>query len=117
MMNWKGGLGEILGQAQKMKDEVRRIQESAAGKTAEGSAGGGMVRVTANGKLQILSVELDPEVLKKGDREMLQDLVKAGVNDALKNAQALMADEMSHLTASLGPLASFMKGTGDPGLK
>lgn len=111
-MDWKGGLGDILSQAQKMKEDVRRVQESAVHQTVEGSAGGGMVKVTANGKQEILSVFIDLEMLKLGDREMLQDLVKAGVNEALRNSQTVMSDEMGKLMGGLGPLASVLKGFG-----
>lgn len=111
-MDWKGGLGDLLSQAQKMKEEVQRVQETAAHQTVEGSAGGGMVKVTANGKQEILSVSIDPEVLKLGDREMLQDLVRAAVNEALKNSQHVMSDEMGKLMSGLGPLASMLKGFG-----
>lgn len=102
---------DILKQAQRMKEEMERIQGEMAKKTVEATAGGGMVKVVANGRQQILSVSIDPEVLKMGDREMLQDLVVAGVNQALKSAQEMAAQEISQLTAGLGPLAGlFNKG-------
>ena len=104
---FKGGLGDLMQQAQKMREDAQRIQESLAKRTVEGTAGGGMVKVIANGKQQIVSVSIDPEVLKMNDRVMLQDLIAAGVNQALKAASDLMAQEMSQLTAGLGPLAAM----------
>jgi nucleoid-associated protein EbfC len=101
---------DMFKQAQKMKDEMERIQSEMAKKTVESSAGGGMVKVTANGKQQILSVTIDPEMLKLNDKSMLQDLIVAGVNQAIKAAQDLAAEEIGKLTAGLGPLASMLKG-------
>jgi len=105
------GLGDLLEQAQKMRGEVQRIQESLAKMTVEARAGGGMIKVVANGKQQIVSVTIDPEVLKMNDIQMLQDLITAGVNQALKASQDLMTAEMSKLTAGLGPLASLLNRT------
>ena len=108
-MDWKGGLGGILQQAGKMREEVSRIQETMGKKTVEASAGAGMVKVVANGKQQILSVTIDPEILKLNDRQMLQDLVVAGVNQAIKASQELMNEEMKSLAGGLGPLANLFK--------
>jgi nucleoid-associated protein EbfC len=111
MNPFKGGFTEILQQASRFKDEIQKIQEDAAKKVAEGSAGGGMVKATVNGKQQVLSVTVDPEVFKSNDVTMLQDLVVAAVNEALKASQEMVSEEMGKLTASLGPLASlFNKG-------
>jgi len=96
------GLGDIMKQAQKMKAEMERIQAEVAAKTVEGSAGGGMVTVLANGKGELLSVKIDPEVVRSEDLEMLQDLVLAAVNDALRKARELLAQEVSRLAGGLG---------------
>lgn len=96
------GLGDIMKQAQKMKAEMDRIQAEVAAKTVEGSAGGGMVIVLANGKGELLSVKIDPEVVRNEDLEMLQDLVTAAVNDALRKARELLAQEVSRLAGGLG---------------
>jgi len=96
------GLGDIMKQAQRMKAEMERLQAQAAGKTVEGSAGGGMVTVVANGKGEILSVRIDPEAARGGDLEMLQDLVTAAANDALRRARELLAQEISRLAGGLG---------------
>ncbi len=96
------GIGDIMKQAQKMKAEMERIQAEVAGKTVEGSAGGGMVTVLANGKGELLSTRIDPEVLRSEDREMLQDLVTAAANDALRKARELLSQEVARLAGGLG---------------
>lgn len=96
------GLGDIMKQAQKMRAEMERIQAEAAQKTVEGSAGGGMVTVVANGKGEVLSVKIDPEVARGEDLEMLQDLVTAAANDALRKARELLTQEVSRLAGGLG---------------
>ncbi len=96
-----GNLGNIMKQAQAMQAQIAKIQEQAASKTVTGTAGGGMVTVTANGALEVTAVVIDPEVLKSGDADMLQDLVSAAVNDALRKAREMMADEMKAVTGGL----------------
>ena len=95
-------LGDLMKQAQRMKAEMDRIQAEVATKTVEGSAGGGMVTVLANGKGEILSVRIDPEVARGEDQEMLQDLVTAAANDALRKARELLAQEVSRVAGGLG---------------
>lgn len=97
----KMGLGQIMKQAQKMQQQIAKIQEEAASKTVEASSGGGMVTVVANGRQQILSIRISPEVVDPQDVEMLQDLVVAAVNEALKKAQEMVAEEMSRITGGL----------------
>ncbi len=89
-------------QAQQMQERVKKIQEEAAGKTVETSAGGGMVTVVANGRQEIISIKIDPSVVDPNDTEMLQDLVVAAVNEALRKSQELMKEEMANLTAGMG---------------
>ena len=96
------GIGEIMKQAQKLQSQMAKIQEEMALKTIEGSAGGGMITVVANGKQEIVSVRIDPEVVDPNDIDMLQDLVQAAVNDALKKAQEMVSSEMSKVTGGLG---------------
>ncbi len=96
------GLGEIMKQAQRMKAEVDRIQAEVGAKTVDGSAGGGMVTAVANGRGELLSVKIDPEVLRSEDREMLQDLVTAAANDALRKARELLAHEVSRVAGGMG---------------
>ena len=101
MKNPFGDMSNILKQAKAMQDQMARIQEQAATKTASGTAGGGSVTVTANGAMQIVSVVIDPEVGKSGDVEMLQDLVLAASNDALRKAKDLMEQDMKALTGGM----------------
>ena len=96
-----GNMGNIMRQAQAMQEQLAKIQEQAAAKTVVGSAGGGMVTVTANGALQIVSVTIDPEVFQSQDVEMLQDLVVAACGEALRKARDMMAEEMKGLTGGL----------------
>ncbi len=102
MLGNKRMMGDLLRQAQALQERMAKLQEEVGRKTVEGSAGGGMVTVVANGRQEVLSIKLDPEIVKSQDQEMLQDLIVAGVNDALKKAQAMMADEMKGVTGGLG---------------
>jgi nucleoid-associated protein EbfC len=101
MKNPFGNMSNIMKQAQAMQEQMAKVQEQAAAKTVSGTAGGGIVTVTANGAMQIVSVTLDPEVVKGGDIEMLQDLVVAASNDALRKAHEMMAEEMKSVTGGL----------------
>ena len=96
------GLGDLMKQAQRLKAEMERIQAEAATKTVEGSAGGGMVSVIANGKGELLSVRIDPAAVREEDLDMLQDLITAAANDALRKARELLAQEVSRLTGGFG---------------
>lgn len=101
-------LGELVKQAQKVKAEMDRIQEEMGSRTVEATSGGGMVTVVANGRQEILSLTIDPEVLEAGDREMLQDLVVAAVNEALSKARELFGQEVNRLAGGLGlPVGLF----------
>jgi len=93
--------GDIMKQAQQMQERLAKLQEEAGKKMVEASAGGGMVTVVANGKQEILSVKIDPEVMSGNDKEMIQDLVVAAVNEALRKSRDLMAEEMKALTGGL----------------
>jgi DNA-binding YbaB/EbfC family protein len=95
------GIGELVKQAQKLQSQMAKVQEELATKTVEGSAGGGMVTVIVNGKQEVMSIKIDPEVVDPNDIEMLQDLVVAAANDALKKAQEMVTSEMSKLTGGL----------------
>lgn len=101
MKNPFGDMSNILKQAKAMQDQMARIQEQAATKTASGTAGGSSVTVIANGAMQIVSVTIDPEVGKAGDVEMLQDLVLAATNDALRKAKDLMEQDMKAITGGM----------------
>lgn len=101
MKNPFGNMNNILKQAQAMQEQMARIQEQAASKTATGTSGGGIVTVTANGAMQVVSVVVDPEIVKSGDVDMLQDLVVAATNEALRKAKDLMESEMKALTGGM----------------
>ena len=94
-------LDSIMKQAQKMQKQMVEIQEELANRTVEASVGGGVVTVVANGQQEILSITIDPEVVDPGDIEMLQDLILAAVNEALRKSQELMTTEMSKLTGGM----------------
>ncbi|MEW6185821.1 MAG: YbaB/EbfC family nucleoid-associated protein [Thermodesulfobacteriota bacterium] len=94
-------LGNIMNQAKMMQNRLAQIQEEMGNKTVEASSGGGMVSVTANGRQEILAIKIEPEVVNPADVEMLQDLVQAAVNDALRKAQDLMAQEMAKVTGGI----------------
>jgi DNA-binding YbaB/EbfC family protein len=95
-------MGDFMRQAQKLQEQIQKIQQEVAEKTVEASSGGGMVTVVADGKQDIVSIRIDPEVVNKDDVEMLQDLIVAAVNEARKRSQDLMAGEMGKLTGGLG---------------
>jgi len=95
------GMGNMLKQAQQLQSKMAKMQEELAQKTVEASAGGGMVKVIANGKQQIVSLEIEKEVVDPEDVDMLQDLVLAAVNDALARAQEMVSSEMGKLTGGL----------------
>ncbi len=97
----KKGFNQMIKQAQKMQARLAKIQEEMAEKTVEASAGGGMVTVTVNGRQEVLSIRIEKEVVDPDDVEMLQDLVVAAVNEALKKAQEMMAEEMAKITGGL----------------
>lgn len=92
------GMGNMMKQAQKLQAKMLKLQEELADKTVETSAGGGMIKVVANGRQQIVSITMEKEVVDPDDVEMLQDLVLAAVNDALAKAQEMVASEMGKLT-------------------
>jgi len=95
-------LGNLLKQAQAMQERMASVQEELAKRTVEGTAGGGMVTAVINGRLEVVSVRIDPTLLTDPDREMLQDLVVAAVNAGIRAAQKMMGEEMGKLTGGLG---------------
>ena len=95
------GMGNMMKQAQKLQAKMMKMQEELANKTVESSAGGGMVKVVANGRQQILSLVIEPEVVDPEDVDMLQDLVLAAVNDALNKSQEMVSGEMGKLTGGM----------------
>ena len=96
-----GNIGNIMRQAQAMQEQMVKLQEQASSKTVEGSAGGGTVTVKANGAMEVIAVQINPDVLTSGDADMLQDLIRAATNDALHKAKDLMASEMKTITGGM----------------
>ncbi|OGP87216.1 MAG: nucleoid-associated protein, YbaB/EbfC family [Deltaproteobacteria bacterium RBG_16_48_10] len=95
------GLGNILKQAQEMQSKLSQLQEAMAEKRVETSSGGGMVSVVMNGKQEILSILIDPEVVNREDVEMLQDLIRAAVNEAIRKSHEMVTEEMKKVTGGL----------------
>ncbi|MFO7859975.1 MAG: YbaB/EbfC family nucleoid-associated protein [Desulfosalsimonas sp.] len=94
-------MGKLMKQAQQLQDKMAKLQEEMADKTIEATAGGGMVKAVANGKQQVVSIQIEKEVVDPEDVEMLQDLVLAAVNDALGRAQEMVSEEMNKLTGGM----------------
>jgi len=95
------GLGDMMKQIQKMQVKMEEVQKELENKRVEGTSGGGMVKVIANGKQEILEIKIDPEVVNKEDVEMLEDLVLAAVNQAREKSVEVQNDEMAKLTGGL----------------
>lgn len=95
------GMGNLMEQMQKMQTKMAEIEEELEGEIVEGSAGGGMVTVVANGRQEIRSITIDPEILTPDERDLLQDMVVAATNQALEASRELRLDKMSALTGGL----------------
>ncbi|MCS7006812.1 MAG: YbaB/EbfC family nucleoid-associated protein [Thermoleophilia bacterium] len=105
----KFDMAKMLQEAQRMQAELQRAQEEAASELVEASAGGGMVRVQANGAGEIVSIAIDPKAIDPDDPELLADLVLAAVNEALRSARSLMESKMSGLLP--GGLSGLLPGS------
>ncbi len=97
----RGGIGNIMKQAQQMQRRMAEMQEELENKQVEASAGGGMVTAVVNGKQQLLELKIEPTAVDPEDVEMLQDLVTAAVNEASKQSQQMAQDEMSKITGGM----------------
>jgi len=95
------GLGDIMKKAQQMKATMDRLQEELATREVEAGAGGGMVTVRATGAQEISAIIIDPSVIDPEERDMLQDLVQAAVNEALRKSRDMMNEEMSKVTGGM----------------
>ena len=95
------GMGKMMKQAQQLQTKMMKMQDELAGRTVEATAGGGMIKVVANGKQQVVSIAIEQEVVDPDDVEMLQDLILAAVNDALNRSQEMVSGEMSKLTGGI----------------
>ena len=94
-------LTQMMKQAQKLQSKMMEMQQELGNRMVSAQAGGGMVEATANGRQEVVSLRIDPEVATPEDVEMLQDLILAAVNEALNRAREMMAQEMSKLTGGL----------------
>ena len=92
---------DVLKQAQEMQARLARLQEELGERTVEASSGGGMVTVTANGRQEILSVRIEKEVISSQEADLLQDLVRAAVNEALSRSREMISAEMSKVTGGI----------------
>ena len=95
------GLGNMVKQAQKLQAKMMKVQEELAEKTVESSVGGGMVKVVANGRQELVSIKIEPEVIDPDDAEMLEDLILSAVNEAMQKAQEMASQEMGKVTGGL----------------
>ena len=95
------GFGNMMKEAQKLQAQMERMQEEIGKKKVVASAGGGMVTVECNGKQELLSINIDPEVINKDDAQMLEDLVLAACNEALRKSRELVQQELGKLTGGL----------------
>lgn len=94
-------LGDLMRQAQKIQEEMQKTQEESKKKTAEATAGGGMVTVVASGAGELVSIKIEKDVVNPDDVEMLQDLILAAGNEALRRAQEMVNEDMAKLTGGL----------------
>jgi nucleoid-associated protein EbfC len=99
----KGGMQGMMKQIQKMQADMERVQNDLGNKTVTEESGGGVVKATANGKKEVISIQIDNEIINGDDKEMLEDLVVAAVNKALESAGKLAEDEMANITKGMIP--------------
>ena len=96
----KGGIAGLMQQAQKMQERMQKAQEELAGREVEGQSGAGMVKVTMTGKYAVKRVQIDPKLLAE-DRDMLEDLIAAAINDAVHRVEVMTQEQMGSLTAGM----------------
>jgi len=99
----KPNMNNMMRQIQKMQQEMEKVQNELGNKTVTAEAGGGIVKATANGKKEIISIEIDEEIAKAGDKEMLEDLCVAAVNKALESAGKMAEEDMAGVTKGMIP--------------
>ena len=93
----------MLRQVQKMQEDMQKVQLELGNKTVTEEAGGGVIRATANGNKQLISIEIDPQVINKDEKEILEDLVVAAVNKALDSANKMAEEELGKVTKGMIP--------------
>lgn len=101
MKGLPGGMAGLMKQANQMQNRMKKLQEELAQKTYEATSGGGAVKIVVTGENKITTVQIDPEVLKAGDVEMLQDMITTAANEALKTAKETSQKEMEKITGGL----------------
>lgn len=102
-----GNMNKMLKQVQKMQQEMLRVQEEVAARVVEAAAGGGAVTVAVNGRPEVVAVKIDPAAVDPDDLEMLQDLIVAATNEALRKSQEMMAQAMARFTGGLNIPGAF----------
>ncbi len=101
MKGMMGGMAGLMKQANQMQIKMKKVQEELATREFSGTSGGGAVTAKVNGDNKVLAITIDPDVVKTGDAEMLQDMVVSAVNDALKTAKETSSQEMSKVTGGM----------------
>jgi len=96
-----GNLGGVLKQAMEVKGKVEAIKDGLADERIEASAGGGMVKVVLNGRFEVESISIDPEIIDKDDPEMLETMIRAAINEGVRKAQELVKQKMTEVTAGI----------------
>lgn len=102
----KGGMGDIMKQAQKMQEQLQKAQEELANAEVQGESGAGMVKVVMNGRHDVKKVEIDPSLLSE-EKTLLEDLLAAAVNDAVRKVEASSKEKLSGMTAGIGMPPGF----------
>ncbi|MDW7738628.1 MAG: YbaB/EbfC family nucleoid-associated protein [Bacillota bacterium] len=97
-----GGMAKMMKQLQKAQADMSRLQEEIAKRTVESTSGGGAIKVIANGQKNLVSIQIDPEVISEENREMLEDLIIAAVNEAFHRVDEMVAQEMQKMAGGLG---------------
>ena len=98
-----GNIQDVMKQAQEVQQRIAKVQEELADKTVTAESGGGMVKVTVNGKQRILQIKIEKDVINPADAEMLEDLIVAGINKALEESQKMAQEEVKKATAGMLP--------------
>ena len=100
-MNQKQNMNSVIKQAQKMQEEMERVQQETEEEQVEATSGGGAVKVVVNGKKELISIKLDPDAVDPDDVETLEDLIMAAVNEGVKKAEEMMSERMGAITGGL----------------
>ena len=100
-MNQKHNMNSMLKQAQKMQEEMERVQQETEEEQGEATSGGGAVKVVVTGKTELVSIKLDPDAVDPDDVETLEDLILAAVNEGVKKAEEIMSERMGAITGGL----------------